>query len=241
MGISDEIERIANEFIPICVLIDALINQEGITPYKLSLWIERNIDAIESMPVLDFSYDEKDFMWQNNLQEAMGDSGFFIYSTDGNFDYSLFTSYNYDGFVTGWLSSDLRKFFSKTSVKYPEKEIDELLKAEHWRIAIKANIEARQAELEQRQALTPPQTATAAPQDNEEKPLSTKERNTLLRLVIGVAIHAYGYNPSYRRNTAPGEISEALAELGMSIDPDTVRKYLKEAADTVLPAGSIKP
>ena len=241
MGISDEIERIAKEFIPICVLIDALINQEGITPYKLSLWIERNIDAIESMPVLDFSYDEKDFMWQNNLQEAMGDSGFFIYSADGNFDYSLFTSYNYDGFVTGWLSSDLRKFFSKTSVKYPEKEIDELLKAEHWRIAIKANIEARQAELEQRQALTPPQTATAAPQDNEEKPLSTKERNTLLRLVIGVAVHAYGYNPAHRRNTAPGEISEALAELGMSIDPDTVRKYLKEAADTVLPAGSIKP
>ncbi|WP_146115843.1 hypothetical protein [Malikia granosa] len=241
MGISDEIERIAEEFIPVCVLIDALLNQEGITPYRLSRWIERNMNAIKCIPVLDFSYDEKDFVWREDIRDAVGDFGFCVNSADGDFDYSLFASYEYDGFVPGWLASDLRGFFSKTLVKYPEKEIDELLKAEHWRIAIKANIEERQAELEQRKALARPQIATAAPQDDEEKPLSTKERNTLLRLVIGVAVHAYGYNPSYRRNTAPGEISEALTELGMSIDPDTVRKYLKEAAETVLPAGSIKP
>lgn len=69
-----------------------------------------------------------------------------------------------------------------------------------------------------------------------EKPLSTKERDTLLKLVIGMAMKGYCHSPSAAKNNAPKEISDDLAALGISVSDDTVRKYLKQAADTVLPS-----
>lgn len=75
----------------------------------------------------------------------------------------------------------------------------------------------------------------------EEKPISTSERNTLLKLVIGMAISAYNYKPEVSKNTAPKEISDDLTILGMTVTDDTVRKYLKKAKNDVLPATRAKP
>ena len=72
--------------------------------------------------------------------------------------------------------------------------------------------------------------------DAESKPLSTTERNTLLKLVIGMAMKGYSHDPAAGKSTAPKEIADDLAELGISISDDTVRKYLKQAADAALPA-----
>ena len=69
-----------------------------------------------------------------------------------------------------------------------------------------------------------------------ETPLSTTERNTLLKLVIGMAIKGYTYDPAAAKSAKPKEIVDDLAELGITITDDTVRKYLKQAADAVLPA-----
>jgi hypothetical protein len=69
-----------------------------------------------------------------------------------------------------------------------------------------------------------------------DKPLSTTERNTLLKLVIGMAVKGYRYDPAATKSTAPKEIADDLVELGITVTDDTVRKYLKEAASTVLPA-----
>ena len=69
-----------------------------------------------------------------------------------------------------------------------------------------------------------------------EKPLGTTERQTLLRLVIGMAVQGYRFDPLAKRNTAVSEIADDLAAVGIRIDPDTVRRYLKEAAETVLPS-----
>ena len=77
--------------------------------------------------------------------------------------------------------------------------------------------------------------ATAV-QPASEKPLGATERNNLLKLVIGMAVKGYSHDPAAKKNTTPREIADDLAELGISITDDTVRKYLKEAADTVLPA-----
>lgn len=71
--------------------------------------------------------------------------------------------------------------------------------------------------------------------ERKDKTLSTAERNTLLKLVIGMAINGYGYVPATSRSTAPKEIADDLAALGMPITDDTVRKYLKLAQETVLP------
>ncbi len=71
--------------------------------------------------------------------------------------------------------------------------------------------------------------------DTTDKPLSTTERNTLLKLVIGMAVKGYSHDPAASKSTAPKEIADDLAGLGITITDDTVRKYLKQAADAVLP------
>lgn len=70
------------------------------------------------------------------------------------------------------------------------------------------------------------------------KSLTTSEINSLLELVIGMAIQGYRYDPAEKRNTSTKDIANDLAALGIKIDDGTVRKYLKLAAATVLP---IKP
>ena len=66
-----------------------------------------------------------------------------------------------------------------------------------------------------------------SPAKLDEKPLHTKEKESLLKLVIGMAIKGYGYDPSAARSGVPGEIVTDLAEVGLEIDEGTVTKYLK--------------
>jgi hypothetical protein len=65
--------------------------------------------------------------------------------------------------------------------------------------------------------------------------LSTNERNTLLKLVLGMAMHGFDHDPVSSRSKAPKEIADALADVGLSVTDDTVRKWLKLAAETVIP------
>ncbi|MDD5271494.1 MAG: hypothetical protein PHU14_02125 [Methylovulum sp.] len=54
----------------------------------------------------------------------------------------------------------------------------------------------------------------------------------MLKLIIGMAIDAYGYDPKKPRNAASGSkngISAKLQTKGISINDDTIRKYLDEA------------
>jgi hypothetical protein len=68
-----------------------------------------------------------------------------------------------------------------------------------------------------------------------EKPLTTRERDTLLKLLIGMAIKGYSYDSRASKSNVPKEIQDDLATLGIDVSDDTVRKYLKQAANTVLP------
>jgi hypothetical protein len=67
-------------------------------------------------------------------------------------------------------------------------------------------------------------------QPTSEKPLSTKERDTLLKLILGMAIEQYNYDPEAPRSEAFKNIHDDCAGLGLSLDTDTIRKWLKEAA-----------
>ena len=69
-----------------------------------------------------------------------------------------------------------------------------------------------------------------------EQSFSAKERLSLLKMVIGMAIKGYGYDPKAKKNAATSEIADDVAALKMSIDDDTVRRYLKEAVEKVKPA-----
>jgi hypothetical protein len=67
------------------------------------------------------------------------------------------------------------------------------------------------------------------------EPLGARERESLLKLIIGMAVFGYGYVPTAPRSQKPGEIAEDLARAGVALDVDTVRKWLKEAAELLPP------
>lgn len=64
----------------------------------------------------------------------------------------------------------------------------------------------------------------------QEKPLSTREKDTLLKMIIAMAVDQYGYNPSSTRSDVSARIREDLSELNLSLDEDTIRDKLKAAA-----------
>lgn len=63
---------------------------------------------------------------------------------------------------------------------------------------------------------------------NVNKPLTTIERDSLLKLVIGMAIKGYSYDPTAKKNSAVAEIAADLTLLGLQLGDDTIRKYLKQ-------------
>lgn len=62
-----------------------------------------------------------------------------------------------------------------------------------------------------------------------------KERNNMLKLIYGMARHAYQYDPESNRNEATGNnknsISSTISEYGINISDETIRKFLKEAKE----------
>lgn len=74
---------------------------------------------------------------------------------------------------------------------------------------------------------------SALHQDEKQTSLNDihpRERNTMCRIIIGLAIDGHGYDPADKRSTVAREVSQKLDELGIPVSDDTVRKYLKEAA-----------
>ena len=65
----------------------------------------------------------------------------------------------------------------------------------------------------------------------DAKSLGARERESLVKLVIGMAIGGYGYDPESRRNSSTSDIASDLHQSGISLDCDTIRKYLAEGKD----------
>lgn len=69
-----------------------------------------------------------------------------------------------------------------------------------------------------------------------EKPFGMRERESLLKLVIGMAIKGYVYDPKVGRTSATKDIADDLERAGVPLDQDTVRKYLNEAKEFLPPS-----
>ena len=69
--------------------------------------------------------------------------------------------------------------------------------------------------------------------------IGTTERNTLHRMILGMAIEKYGYDPEARRNVATGgnngSICADLDKAGLAVDADTIREHLKAAVASTPP------
>ncbi|MEI6269500.1 MAG: hypothetical protein WCP01_11530 [Methylococcaceae bacterium] len=77
---------------------------------------------------------------------------------------------------------------------------------------------------------------TALRQCDEEKPQNENERKTMLKLILGMAMDSYGYDPhTEKRQTATGDnkngISAKIKTRGISVSNDTILRYLTEAKD----------
>jgi len=84
-------------------------------------------------------------------------------------------------------------------------------------------------EFEQRISEIEPEKIAASSINLDKAALSETERSTLLKLVLGMAIDAYGYDQTSSRNSSTGDkngISAKLQTRGINIDADTIRKYL---------------
>jgi hypothetical protein len=69
----------------------------------------------------------------------------------------------------------------------------------------------------------------------QDRELKTRERESLLKLVIGMALAGYKYDPKAARSPVIIEIADDLAKAGVALDSDTVRKYLQEARELLSP------
>ena len=67
------------------------------------------------------------------------------------------------------------------------------------------------------------------------KPVSETERQSLYKLIIGMAIKGYKFDPKQSKSSVITDIQNDLEKLGISLSDDTIRKWLKEAASE-LPA-----
>jgi len=60
--------------------------------------------------------------------------------------------------------------------------------------------------------------------------VATRERESMLKLIVGMAIQGYRYDPKARRGEAIRDITNDLEKSGVALSDDTIRKYLVEAA-----------
>lgn len=63
----------------------------------------------------------------------------------------------------------------------------------------------------------------------DDKPLSPKVRQSLLKIVLGLAVKHHNYNPN--RSSASKEIQEVLRNLGLELTDDAIRARLSDAAE----------
>ena len=82
----------------------------------------------------------------------------------------------------------------------------------------------------------------------DEKPLDPRERSTMLKMIITMAMEGYRYDPKAERRTIPSEIESDMNLHGIGINLETIRKHLRsgsallddEVLDDIGASGRIK-
>lgn len=68
-------------------------------------------------------------------------------------------------------------------------------------------------------------------QSKEVKAVSSRERQTLKKILIAMAMDGYGYDPAAARSPFPKELEGIMDRMGLSVSDDTIRAKLKKAAE----------
>ena len=113
----------------------------------------------------------------------------------------------------------------RTGVALPQ-ELKDAVRASAGRIEDRRSLAAERDELREEVKRLKEEAA-------RNKPLLTRERETYQKIILGMAIEQYGFNPTAGRSDIPRQIADDLATFGISVSDDTVRQKLKDAFDTI--------
>lgn len=80
-----------------------------------------------------------------------------------------------------------------------------------------------------------PSGPTGGPTKRQSEGSTTRERDSLLKLVITMATKKYRYDPSGARSDSVGRIRRDMDECGLSLDEGTILKYLRQGANLLPP------
>lgn len=75
------------------------------------------------------------------------------------------------------------------------------------------------------------ETAGRVSQLSHEVTALKRNQESLLKLVAGMAVGGYRFDPKAVRSKTANEITDDLLRLGISLDQDTVLKWLRLAAE----------
>lgn len=126
--------------------------------------------------------------------------------------------------------ADWASLFEKLKVETEERET-------HWLASIREKSAAIECLRDRIGELEAELASIKAPQPgaSSEKSLGARERESLLKLVIGMAVRGYGYDRTASKSSQTTEIASDLELSGVSLDVDTVRKWLRMAAELLPP------
>ncbi|MBB3408025.1 hypothetical protein FHT87_001928 [Rhizobium sp. BK316] len=71
--------------------------------------------------------------------------------------------------------------------------------------------------------------AELSSEPGNQKPTPPRERESMLKMILAMAMKKYQFDPTKLKNSATTNIAGAVTEIGLRIDEDTVRKFLNEA------------
>ncbi|MGI9353864.1 MAG: hypothetical protein ACR2PF_01670 [Rhizobiaceae bacterium] len=130
-----------------------------------------------------------------------------------------------------------------TEVAFEGAEVNEKVKAVEEVIA-KQEVKAKQGEIAKQDVKTKQEKSAKLKTNGKQrleakhKPaLETRERKSLLKLVIGMAVQHYKFDQKSERPGVAYAIQNDLDQLGLKLSEDTIRKYLAEGKK-LLPAPS---
>ncbi len=81
------------------------------------------------------------------------------------------------------------------------------------------------------------QQTIVAERVRDQNELTTRERNTLLKMIFGIAVTRYRYDSAALRSDAVRRIAGDLDQAGVHIDDDTIRSWIKKAVQLVSEKG----
>lgn len=78
-----------------------------------------------------------------------------------------------------------------------------------------------------------PEVRDAAGKQSTENNLHHKTRTSMLKLIAGMAVRGYSYDPKLRHNSAITDIETDLRLLNIPLSDDTIRRWVNEACELI--------